>query len=93
MNKTQQKALHFLTALMDVYRAEEDRELEAFSKLDFGEDDFTDDFTALILAAHLLMQRVSDFDGDLIDFTHVLNKLVIQYLMDCQKEEADERQD
>ncbi len=93
MKTTRQKALHFLTALMDVYRDEDDRELDAFSKLDFGEDDFTDDFTALILAAHLLLQRVSDFDGDLIDFTHVLNKLVFQYLMDCQKEEANEQKD
>ena len=91
MKTTQRKALHFLTALMDVYRCEEDRELNAFSRLDL--DDFTDDFTALILAAHLLMQRVSDFDGDLIDFTHVLNKLAVQYVMDGQKEAPDEQED
>lgn len=31
--KTEEKALHFIAALLDVYRDEENRELEAFSKL------------------------------------------------------------
>ena len=87
MKNTQTKALHFFTALTDVYRLEENRELDAFSKLDFG-DDCTDDMTAILLALHLFMVRVTDFDGDLIDLTHVLNKLAFQHLMDRPEVEA-----
>ena len=82
MNNIEKKALHFVAALMDVYRDEEHRELDAFPKMEFGED-VTDDFTAMLLA----MKYVLDLNGDsgetdLIDFTHVLNKLAVQYIMD-----------
>ena len=76
-----EKALHFLTALLDVYRAEDNRELDAFSALQFS-DDVTEDFTAMLLAMSHLLQQVTGDDGDLIDFTHVLNKLAVQYIMD-----------
>lgn len=80
MNDTQRKALHFLTALLDVYRDEEKRELDAFSKLELN-DDATEDFTAILVAMHVMVQQMTGYDGDLIDFTHVLNKLAFQYLM------------
>lgn len=79
---TEEKALHFLTALLDVYRDEDRRELEAFSKLEFT-DDFADDFTAMLLAMKLLLERLTgDGSNDLIDFTHVLNKLAVQHIME-----------
>ena len=81
MTKIQQKALQFVAALMDVYRDEENRELEAFSKMEFS-DDVTDDFTAMLLAFNLVFERVTGSDGDLIDFTHILNKLAVQYIME-----------
>lgn len=76
-----QKALRFLTALTDVYRDEEGRELAVFSKLDLNED-MTEDMTAILIAAHVLCERITGFDGDLVDFTHTLNKLAIQCIMD-----------
>ena len=94
MKTTQIKAFHFLTALADVYRDEEDRELSAFSKLDFSSgDDVTDDFVAILLAMHLLLLRLSDFDGDLIDFTHVLNKLAVQHLMEREGDDNEGEED
>lgn len=93
MGKIERKALHFLTALIDVYRDEDDRELNSLSKLDFDGADFTEDFTAILLALRLFMEKVSDFDADLIDFTHMLNKLAVQYVMDAQKEVAHEQKD
>lgn len=75
------KAIQFLTALMDVYRAEENRELEAFSAMEFS-DDVTEDFTAMLLAMKVLVERVAGYDGDIIDFTHMLNKLAVQYVME-----------
>ena len=47
---TEEKALHFVAAISDVYRDEESRELEAFSKLEPSTDDMTDDITAMLVA-------------------------------------------
>ena len=81
METTEEKALHFLTALLDVYRDEENRELEAFAKLELG-GDFTSDFTAMLLAMKVMVERITEYDGDLIDFTHMLNKLAVQYVVE-----------
>ena len=85
MNKTKQKAMQILTALLDAYRDEEKRELDAFGKLDLAED-VTEDFTAMLLAFKVVFDRVCNDDGDLIDFTHVLNKLAVQYVMENEGE-------
>ena len=84
----EEKAIHFITALTDVYQEEESRELDAFSKLELT-DNATDDITAMLVAFHFVVQRLTDFDGDLIDFTHVLNKLVFQHLMRSKEENSD----
>lgn len=81
MTKIEEKALCFLTALLDVYRDEEKRELYAFSQMEFS-DDVTEDFTAMLLALHVVFERVCGDDTDLIDFTHILNKLAVQYIME-----------
>lgn len=88
MNKIHEKALCFLAALADVYRDEENRELAAFSKMDIG-DDFTEDFTALLLAMQLMCERLTGYDGDLIDFTHMLNKLAVQHIMEGKENDND----
>ena len=85
---TKQKALHFLTALTDVYRDEERRELDAFEKLELS-DDMTEDATAMLVAMHFMVQQLLGYDGDLIDFTHALNKLAFQYLMDGREPDED----
>lgn len=88
MKTTEEKAMQFLVALMDVYRDEESRELEAFPKLEMS-DDFTDDVTAMLLAVKVMLQRLAGYDGDIIDFTHVLNKLAVQYVMENKGEIED----
>ena len=87
MNEIKEKVQHFLAALLDVYRDEENRELEAFGKMQFSED-VTEDFTAMLLAMKFVFDRAVGDDSDLIDFTHILNKLAVQYIMDG-KGEAD----
>ncbi len=84
----EQKAIHFLTALMDVYRDEESRELPALDKMEFP-DDLTEDFTAMVMAMHTICQTLAGYDGDLIDFTHMLNKLVVQHLMEGKERDGD----
>lgn len=85
MNKTKQKAMQILAALLDAYRDEEKRELGAFGKLDLAED-VTEDFTAMLLAFKVVFDRICDDGADLIDFTHVLNKLAVQYVMENEGE-------
>ena len=81
MTNIEKKALQFAVALCDAYRDEDNRELEAFSKLEMT-DDATEDITAMLLAMHLVCERLTGYDGDLIDFTHVLNKLAVQHIME-----------
>lgn len=81
MKNLEEKAHQFLVALLDVYRDEEKRELPVFDKLELGED-LNEDLTAMLVAMAAFVQEVSNWDGDLIDFTHALNKLAFQYLME-----------
>ena len=84
LTHVKEKAVHFLAAMTDVYRDEDNRELDAFDKLQL-DNDVTEDFTAMLLAVHVMAQEMTGFDGDLIDFVHMLNKLAFQYLMEESK--------
>lgn len=88
MKTTEEKAMQFLTALMDVYRDEDNRELDAFTALELC-DDFTGDFTAMLIALHVMVKQLTGYDGDIIDFTHMLNKLAVQYVMENNGEVTD----
>lgn len=79
--KTEEKALIFLTALTDVYRDEENRDLGAFEKLEFT-GDFAGDVTAMLIAVKAMVESITEYDGDIIDFTHMLNKLAVQYVVE-----------
>ena len=81
MKKVERMAVHFFTALADVYRSEEDRELDALEPVEFT-DDVTEDFTAMLLAMKVMVEKLAGWDGDIIDFTHMLNKLAVQYVME-----------
>ena len=85
----EEKAVHFLTALADVYRDEEHRELDAFPKMRIT-DDLTEDFTAMLLGMNFIVERLTGYDGDLIDFTHMLNKLAVQHIMEKKNNNMEE---
>lgn len=88
MNKIEEKAITFISAITDVYRDEENRELEAFSKMDLSED-VTEDFTAMLVAMKVFFEEITgDHDSDIIDFTHILNKLAVQHVMEGEKDNA-----
>ena len=78
---TQQKAVQIFIALLDAYRDEDRRELEGLPKLKLS-NDVTNDFTAMLLAMKVFVEKLSNWDGDIIDFTHMLNKLAVQYCME-----------
>lgn len=90
MAKIEEKAMAFATALTDVYRDEENRELEAVRKMNLSED-VTEDFTAMLIAMRMIFMKITgDTDSDIIDFTHILNKLAVQWVMEgVESNEAD----
>ena len=80
MKKHENKVLHFLSALQDVYRDPEERESEDISALELSSDEITDDFFAIIQAFYIFYQRVTgDNSTDLLGFSHLINRLVYQF--------------
>ena len=82
MDMFNSKVLHFISALMDVYRDEEAKETTALQPLDFAEEELTEDFTAMIYAMWGMYCKITDDDIDVFGFTHVMNRLVLQKLME-----------
>lgn len=82
MDKFNNKVLHFVSALTDVYREEEEKESTALPALDFAEEELTEDFTAMIYAMWGMYCKITDDNIDVFGFTHVMNRLVLQKLME-----------
>lgn len=87
--KIENKILRFYCALTDVYRDEDDREMTGMPSLELSGEDITEDVTAMMLAMKLFIKQISGETGDLIDFTHTLNKLAVQYVMEAKDEKTD----
>ena len=83
MNKQEfdERVEKFVTVLRDLYLDEEEREGTEIPKIELNEDDLTDDFTAMIMAVHLLYIGITGDDTDLIGFSHIANRLVFQWLL------------
>ncbi|MFQ8703905.1 MAG: hypothetical protein ACLR9I_09020 [Eisenbergiella sp.] len=76
ISKRDQKTLVFYTNLCNAYKDEEER--EETGKLEM-EGSLTEDMTALLMAAYVLFRRLTGSEEDLIGFTHILNRLAVQY--------------
>lgn len=92
MNKQEfnERVEKFVTVLRDLYLDEEEREGTEIPKIELNEDDLTDDFTAMIMAVHLLYIGITGDDTDLIGFTHIANRLVFQRLLENGGKEKGE---
>ena len=88
MTKMEEKTAIFYQAILNAYREEELQ--NPVKTIPLG-GDATEDITALIYACFILFQRMTEQDRDIIDFTHIVNKLVVQHLMEeleAPKEDA-----
>nr|DAP30016.1 MAG TPA: hypothetical protein [Caudoviricetes sp.] len=92
MNKQEfnERVEKFVTVLRDLYLDEDEREGTEIPKIELNEDDLTDDFTAMIMAVHLLYIGITGHDTDLIGFTHIANRLVFQWLLENGDKEKGE---
>ena len=75
-----EKVINFIAVFINVYRDEENR--EPVQKMELNDDNLTEDFTAMMYALHTFFNEVTRQGVDVIDFTHVLNKLVVQHLLE-----------
>lgn len=87
MLNTEEKIVRFYSAMTDVYRDEDDREMTGMPKMELSTD-ITDDITAMLLAIYMIVKQATGSDDDLIDFTHRLNKLAIQHIMASKEEKT-----
>ena len=86
--KIEEKAACFVAALTDIYKDEEKRNLCKLPKIQFSED-LSGDFTAMLIAMeHVYELFTGDKERDLIDFTHILNKLAFQYVMERMEDDG-----
>lgn len=92
MNKQEfnERVEKFVTVLRDLYLDEDEREGTEIPKIELNEDNLTDDFTAMIMAVHLLYIGITGHDTDLIGFTHIANRLVFQWLLENGDKEKGE---
>lgn len=80
MDEFTRKALAFTVALQNAYKDEEDR--ETVQKLELTEDGLTEDFTAMLVAMNVMHKKITNDNQNLIGFTHTLNRLAIQHVME-----------
>lgn len=76
-----EKVLHFATALTDVYKSEEEKEGNHLSPLQLKEEELTEDFTAMVYAQWVFYNRITQEDVNILEFSHIINHLVVQQLM------------
>lgn len=80
-NQFEDKILHFMAALSDVYKEEEEKEGDHLAPLELTEDDLTEDFTAMIYALWAFYKRITGSDLDILEFTYIVNRLAALQLM------------
>ena len=82
--KLQEKALAFYVALKDLYK--DDGERNEIPKIEFHSN-ATEDMTAMLIALSFFYSSVTGDKSDLIGFTHILNRLAMQYVFDNEDEQ------
>lgn len=82
MSEFERKTITFMACLQDAYRDDEDKESHAISRLQLESGNLTEDFTAMIYAIYLIYKEITGDDVDVFGFTHIVNRLVFQRLME-----------
>lgn len=90
MDKHADKVLHFASALSDCYKNEDDRESAELPKMELSNEELTDDFIAMLEAQKFLYERITGDEQDLLGFTHILNRLAFQHILENQSESEEE---
>lgn len=80
MDRFGNKVLCFLVTIKNAYKDFEER--EDFPKLELRDKELTEDFTAMLYSLMCLYIQITGEETDIIGFTHILNRLAIQHIME-----------
>ena len=80
-----EKIINFMEAIKNAYRTEKNQ--VPLQKMQLTNDNLTEDFTAMVYALNMFFSEVTGQEIDIIDFTHLLNKLVVQNLLENREVE------
>ena len=83
-----EKIINFMEAIKNAYRSEENQ--VSLQKMQLNDDNLTEDFVAIAYALNMFMREVTEQEIDIVDFTNLLNKLVVQDLL--EQKEVDENE-
>ena len=83
-----EKIINFMEAIKNAYRSEENQ--VPLQKMQLNDDNLTEDFVAIVYALNMFMREVIEQEFDIIDFMNLLNKLVVQHLIESKEETEDE---
>lgn len=75
-----EKLMTFTQAIANVWRSEENR--EKYATLELNDENITSDFTAALFSLNLLFNKITKQEVDIVGFTHILNDLAVQCLLD-----------
>lgn len=79
----EEKIMNCIQAFINLYRDDNDK--LPVNKMEMTDESLTEDFTAMVYALNMFFDETTGQEVDIIDFTHLLNKLVVQHLLE-QKE-------
>lgn len=79
----QNLVVNIYSNMNNIFRSEDDVEPVMPVEVETVDENF---FTAELIALKLQFGRLTQQKVDLIDFTHILNKLVVQYLLENNAE-------
>lgn len=74
------KVAVFMSALSDVYRGEEERQMNFLPSIELKEETLTEDFTCMIYAIMMFYKQVTNDSVDALGFSHICNRLVFQQI-------------
>lgn len=78
-NERTQNKLIFLTAISDVFRDDEDRELDSVGRIEMPEDgDLTKVMTDLFYAVQTFFNMTTESEVDPVEFISILTRLIFQ---------------
>lgn len=74
------KVATFMSALFDVYRDEEERQMNFLPRIELKEETLIEDFTCMIYAIMMFYKQVTNDNIDALGFSHICNRLVFQQI-------------
>lgn len=86
IDQTDQYTLIVAESIVNIFKDEEER--TPVVKIDLETVDGTKFITSLIMACNYVYNKLTGQEVNSLGFTHLANQLIVQYLMDANKEKA-----